>query len=114
MPISADAGKSLPGKPGLVAVSTFRAGSAKFLGSVHDVSAVQPNAPKVINLDWKLGNDSVPARLGQTGFFTDTDYAKKHHLRAGSAVVVEFPSGQKTTVRLIGTYKRPTGGSPLR
>jgi len=112
-PISADAGKSLPGKPAVVAVSAFRAGSAKFLGGVHDLSGVQPNAPKVIHLDWKLGNNSVPARLGQTGFFTDTDYAKKHHLHLGSVVVFEFPSGQKTTLHLIGTYKRPKGGSPF-
>jgi putative ABC transport system permease protein len=112
-PISADAGKSLPGKPGVVDVSAFRAGSAKFLGSVHDLSGVQPNAPKVINLDWKLGNDSVPARLGQTGFFTDTDYAKKHHLHLGSVVVFEFPSGQKVTLHLIGAYKKPKGGTPF-
>jgi len=67
----------------------------------------------VINLDWRIGNDSVPARLGQTGFFTDTDYAKKHHLHAGTPVVLEFPSGQKTIVHLIGTYKAPKGGTPF-
>jgi putative ABC transport system permease protein len=112
-PISSSAGESLKGKPGVLVVSPFRAGSAKFLGTVHDISAVDPNAPKVIHLDWKIGDNSVPARLGLTGFFTDTDYAKKHHLHAGSAVVMEFPSGQKTTVRLIGAYKRPKGGSPF-
>jgi putative ABC transport system permease protein len=112
-PISADAGKSLPGKPGVVAVSAFRAGSAKFLGNAHNLSAVEPNAPKVINLDWKIGNDSVPARLGQTGFFTDTDFAKKHHLHLGSVVVFQFPSGQQATLHLIGTYKKPKGGTPF-
>src|SRR5205085_4120882 len=48
-----------------------------------------------------------------TGFFTDTDYAKKHHLHAGTPVVVQFPSGQKANVRLLGTYKKPKGGSPF-
>src|SRR5438045_4445493 len=105
-PISADAGKSLPGKPGVVAVSAFRAGSANFLGSVHDVSGVQPNAPKVIHLDWKLGDNSVPARLGQTGFFTDTDYAKKHHLHMGSVGGGEFTPSQKPTLHRVDTYNR--------
>jgi putative ABC transport system permease protein len=112
-PISASAGEALSGKPGLMVVSPIRAGSAKFLGSVHDISAVDRNAPKVIHLDWKLGNNSVPGRLGQSGFFTDTDYAKKHHLHAGSPVVIEFPTGRKTEVHLIGTYKKPKGGSPF-
>jgi putative ABC transport system permease protein len=112
-PISSSAGASLKGKPGVTLSSPIRAGSARFLGSVHDISAVDRNAPKVIHLDWKLGNDSVPSRLGTTGFFTDSDYAKSHHLRAGSAVVVQFPSGQKATVRLLGTYDKPKGGSPF-
>jgi putative ABC transport system permease protein len=112
-PISASAGASLAGKPGVTVSSPIRAGSARFLGSVHDISAVDRNAPKVIHLDWKLGDNSVPGRLGATGFFTDSDYAKSHHLRAGSPVVVEFPSGQKTTVRLLGTYEKPKGGSPF-
>ena len=112
-PISAGAGRSLKGKPGVTVESAIRAGSAKFLGSVHDISAVDANVTKVVGLDWKLGNGSVPARLGQTGFFTDSDYAKKHHFRLGSPVRVEFPSGQKTTVRLLGTYEKPKGGTPF-
>src|SRR5947208_9298223 len=112
-PISASAGASLPGKPGVTVSSPIRAGSARFLGSVHDISAVDRNLPQVIHLDWKLGNNSVPGRLGKTGFFTDSDYAKTHHLRVGSPVVVQFPSGQKSTVRLLGTYDKPKGGSPF-
>jgi putative ABC transport system permease protein len=112
-PISSSAGASLKGKPGVTVASPIRAGSARFLGAVHNISAVDRNLPKVIHLDWKVGNDSVPGRLGATGFFTDSDYAKKHHLHAGSPVVVQFPSGQKTTVRLLGTYDKPKGGSPF-
>jgi putative ABC transport system permease protein len=112
-PISAGAGRSVEGKPGVVVATPIRAGSAKVDGSVNDISAVDANAPKGIHVDWKLGDDGVPGRLGNGGFFTDTDYAKKHHLRAGSPVEVQFPSGQKATVRLLGTYEKPKGGSPF-
>jgi putative ABC transport system permease protein len=112
-PISAGAGRSLPGKPGVVVATAIRAGSAKVDGAVNDISAVDPNVPAGIRLDWKLGSDSVPRRLATSGFFTDTDYAKKHHLRAGSPVKLQFPSGRTTTVRLEGTYKKPKGGSPF-
>ena len=112
-PISAAAGQALVGKPGVVVATPIRAGSAKVSGSVNDISAVDANAPKGIHLDWRLGNDAVPGRLGHGGFFSDTDYAKTHHLHEGSAVTLEFPSGRRTTVRLLGTYKKPKGGTPL-
>src|SRR6478672_4567183 len=112
-PISASTGASLKGKPGVTVSSPIRAGSARFLGSVHNISAVDQNLPKVIHLDWKIGDNSVPGRLGTTGFFTDSDYAKIYFLRLGSPVVIQFPSGQKTTVRLLGTYDKPKGGSPF-
>ena len=112
-PISAGAGKALQGKPGIIVATPIRAGSAKVNGSVNDISAVDKNAPRGIHLDWRLGNNSVPGRLGKEGFFTDTDYAKTHHLHAGSPITLEFSSGQKATVRLFGTYKKPKGGSPF-
>jgi putative ABC transport system permease protein len=113
IPISAQVGKSLVGKPGVNVVSPIRAGSAKFLGSVHDVSGVDGDLPKVVHLDWKHGNNSVPGELGTTGFIASSKYAKKHHLHVGSPVAVQFPSGQKVTVHLRGTYDEPKGGSPF-
>src|SRR2546430_840695 len=113
IPISSAAGESLVGKPGVNVVSPIRAGSAKFLGSVHDMSGVDAQLPAVVHLDWKQGNNSVPGRLGLTGFFTSSKYAKAHHLRVGSPMMMQFASGQKATVRLLGTYEEPKGGSPF-
>ena len=113
IPISSAAGESLVGKPGVNVVSPIRAGSAKFLGSVHDMSGVDGDLPAVVHLDWKQGNNSVPGRLGLTGFFTSSKYAKAHHLRVGSPMTMQFASGQKTTVKLLGTYDEPKGGSPF-
>jgi putative ABC transport system permease protein len=113
VPMSAAVGKGIVGKPGIEVVSPIRAGSAKFLGSVHDVSAVDSQVPKVVHLDWKQGNNSVPGRLGTTGFFTSSKFAKSNHLHIGSPVAYQFPSGKKVTVRLLGTYDEPKGGSPF-
>jgi putative ABC transport system permease protein len=113
IPISAEVGKSLVGKAGVNVVSPIRAGSTKFLGSVHDVSGVDGQLPQVVHLDWKKGNNTVPGRLGLTGFFTSSKFAKDHHLHVGSPVQVQFPSGKKVTVKLMGTYDEPKGGSPF-
>jgi putative ABC transport system permease protein len=112
-PIDVAAGKSLVGKPGVSDVTPIRAGSAHFLGSDHNLTAVQPNIGTGVRIDWTAGGDSVPARLGKNGFFTDDDYAKSHHLHLGSPVNLEFPSGKRVNLKLDGIYKIPSGGSPF-
>jgi putative ABC transport system permease protein len=106
-------GKSLIGQPGVSDVTPIRQGSGHFLGSDRDISGVQSNIATGVKIDWRTGGPSVPSKLGKDGFFTNTDLAKKHHLKVGSTVSLEFPSGQKRTVRLVGTYKEPNGGSPF-
>jgi putative ABC transport system permease protein len=112
-PISATAGQALVGKAGVSVVSPIRAGSARFLGSTHNLSAVDKDVGQVVHLTWKSGNSSVPARLGTGGFFTDSDYAKDHHLRVGSVVKIQFPAGERVPLRMLGTYDKPQGGSPF-
>jgi putative ABC transport system permease protein len=112
-PIDVAAGKSLIGKPGVSDVTPIRAGSARFLGGDHNLTAVAPNAATGVRIDWKAGGASVPGRLGKTGFFTDSDYAKSHDLHVGSTVNLEFPDGRHVDLRLIGIYEKPSGGSPF-
>jgi putative ABC transport system permease protein len=113
VPISASVGNSLVGKPGVDVVSPIRAGSAKFVGSVHDVSGVDANLPAVVAVDWKQGNNTIPGKLGLTGFFTSSKFAKSHHLKIGTPVSIQFPAGEKVKVMLAATYNEPKGGSPF-
>jgi putative ABC transport system permease protein len=112
-PIEAAAGKALVGKPGIEDVSAIRAGSARYLGSNNDLTAVQPNLNKTLFMKWTQGNDSVPGKLGSDGFFASKNYVKDHHLSLGSPVTLQFPSGKKTTVKLKGVWDEPKGGSPF-
>jgi putative ABC transport system permease protein len=112
-PIDVAVGKSLIGKPGVSDVTPIRAGSARFLGGDHNLTAVEPNMATGVRVDWKAGGPSVPGRLGTTGWFTDDDYAKSHHLHVGSPVSLEFPDGRRVNLKLIGIYKKPNGGSPF-
>ena len=112
-PIDATAGNALAGKPGVKAVTPIRAGSARYLGGNHDLTAVAPNMAAGIHVDWIAGGASVPGQLGGNGFFTDDDYAKSRHLRVGSRMKMEFASGKSVDLRLLGIYKKPSGGSPF-
>ncbi|MGB2952799.1 MAG: FtsX-like permease family protein [Gaiellaceae bacterium] len=112
-PLTVKAEQALRKTPGLETVSGIRAGSGKYLGKVHNLTAVEPNVAKVIRLDWKEGSSAVPAQLGPDGMFTNDDYAKKHHLHLGSPVRIQVPSGQFVNVRVKGIFKNPKGGSPF-
>ena len=112
-PIESGAGKALLGKPGINDVSAIRGGSARYLGSNSELTAVQPNLNKTVAMDWTQGGNDVPARLGSDGFFASKNYVKDHHLSLGSAVRIEFPTGKKVSVRLKGVWDEPKGGSPF-
>jgi putative ABC transport system permease protein len=112
-PIESQAGQSLVGKPSVTAVTAIRAGSARYLGENSDLTAVQPNLNEGVAMDWTQGNNGVPGRLGDDGFFASDKYVKDHHLRLGSPITLEFPSGKKASVRLKGIWKEPNGGSPF-
>src|SRR5436305_2108694 len=75
-PIEAQAGQALVGKPGIKDVSPIRAGSARYLGSNNDVTAVQPNLNKTLAMDWTQGSNAVPGELGMDGFFASKNYVK--------------------------------------
>jgi putative ABC transport system permease protein len=112
-PIEAQAGKALEGKPGIQDVTAIRAGTARYLGSSGDLTGVQPNLNKGVDMDWTQGSDAVPGRLGMDGFFASKNYVKDHHLKLGTPVTLEFASGKKATVRLKGVWDEPKGGSPF-
>ena len=112
-PIEAAAGQALVGKPGIEDVSAIRAGSARYLGSNNDLTAVQPNLNKTVFMKWTQGSDAVPGELGNNGFFASKNYVEDHHLSLGSPVALQFPSGQKATVELKGVWDEPKGGSPF-
>jgi putative ABC transport system permease protein len=111
-PLTVQAERALKATQGAT-VSGIRAGSGKYLGSVHNLSAVEPNMSKVISLDWKEGSGDVAARLGNDGMFTNDDYAKKHDLHLGSPVRIQVPSGKFVNVVVRGIFKNPKGGSPF-
>jgi len=112
-PIEAAAGQALVGKPGIEDVSAIRAGSARYLGSNNDLTAVQPNLNKTLFMKWTQGSNAVPGELGNDGFFASKNYVEDHHLSLGSPVTLQFPNGKKTTVKLKGVWDEPKGGSPF-
>jgi putative ABC transport system permease protein len=112
-PIPVSAANAAAKVPGVTAVGDVRGGDGKIFGSVRQVTAVNPPADEIFNLDWTEGSQRVLAMLGIEGAVIDNDFAKKHNLHIGSPITVLTPRGVDLRLRIEGIFDPPTGGSPF-
>jgi putative ABC transport system permease protein len=112
-PIPIAASNAVKKTPGVIEVSDVRAGEALAYGHKIAITAVNPPAAHVFNLDWTKGSSAVMADLGADGAFVDKDYADSHHLELGSPVPVTFADGTQELLNVKGIFDPPTGGSPF-
>jgi putative ABC transport system permease protein len=111
-PVSIASAEALRRVPGVLVVSGVRAGSGRAFGGKINVSGVSPDISKVIDVKWQRGSPAVPGELGETGAFVSKAYAKSLHLRVGSPINVETPTGKTMHLELRGIFAPPKGGSP--
>jgi putative ABC transport system permease protein len=111
-PISVSSENALRKVPGVTVVSGVRAGDAKAFGSRINLTAVEPNVSRVIDVKWQDGSPQTPAQLGNDGAFVSKNYAKDHHLKVGSPLAVQTPTGSVMHLTLRGIFAPPKGGSP--
>jgi len=112
-PIPIAASDAVKKTPGVTEVSDVRAGEALAYGNKIGITAVNPAAANVFNLNWTEGSSSVLANLGDDGAFVDKGYADSHHLTVGSPVPVTFADGSQELLNVKGIFDPPTGGSPF-
>jgi putative ABC transport system permease protein len=112
-PTSTASESALRKVPGVLVVSGVRAGEGQAFRKRINVTGVEPNVAKTINVDWQAGDAGVPGRLGADGAFVSKDYAKSHHLTVGSTIALKTPSGATLHLRLLGIFSPPKGGSPF-
>jgi putative ABC transport system permease protein len=98
--------------PGVEVVSGVRSARAKAFGSTINLTGVEPQAGRVVSVNWEAGSPHTPAELGATGAFVSKDYADAKRLRVGSTISIETPSGVFLRQTLIGITNPPRGGSP--
>jgi putative ABC transport system permease protein len=111
-PTSTASEEALRAVPGVQVVSGVRAGSGRAFGKKVGITGVSPDISRVISIRWQHGSQAVPGELGDDGAFVSKSYAKSHHLRVGSALTVETPTGAEMKLHVLGVYAPPKGGSP--
>jgi putative ABC transport system permease protein len=98
--------------PGVEVDTAVRAGDGKAFGSRINVTAVDPDASRVISIEWRQGSQRVPAQLGANGAFVNRDYAAAKHLHLGSSFEVETPNATRLHLVLRGITAPAKGASP--
>jgi putative ABC transport system permease protein len=112
-PIDVASANALRRVPGVEVVSGVRGGTGRAFGSRINVTGVAPDITKVIFLKWQSGSPQTPGQLGLDGAFVSKDYASQNHLRIGSPLAVETPTGTTLALAVRGVSDPPKGASPL-
>ena len=112
-PIPIDAAEAAAKAPGVEAIASTRTGEARVFGNTEFVTAVDPDADKVLTLKWKEGSQATLRELGVDGAFVDDDYAQDHGLHVGSPITIQVPSGKRVQLKVKGIFDPGAGGSPF-
>jgi putative ABC transport system permease protein len=112
-PIPPSAAEAAAKTPGLEAIASVRGGEGRAFGDSIQVTAVDPQTPQVMTLDWKAGGQETLGSLGADGVIVDDGYAKDHKLVLGSPITLLTPTGERVPLRVRGIFDPPTGGSPF-
>src|SRR5207244_4190197 len=86
--------------PGVESIASVRTGDGRLFGKTIQVTAVDPQAPDLLSLDWKQGTQAVLGQLGADGTVIADGYADDHHLTIGSPIDVETPTGDSFHLKI--------------
>jgi putative ABC transport system permease protein len=111
-PVSTASAEAVARVAGVQVVSGVRAGRGRAFGGPINVSGVSGDISQVVHVKWQHGSAATPGELGADGAFVSKAYAKELHLRVGSPLAVETPSGRIMHLVLRGIYEPPKGGAP--
>jgi ABC-type antimicrobial peptide transport system permease subunit len=112
-PTAPAAGDAAAGASGAEVVSGVREGDGRAFGEDVLVTAVDRNATRVLAFEWSEGSDAVPAALGRNGAFVKDQYAEDQGLSIGSHIQLKVPTGETLSLKVLGVFDEPTGGSPF-
>jgi putative ABC transport system permease protein len=112
-PIPTSAATAAAKTPGVESIASVRTGDGRIFDKTTQVTAVDPQAPDLIKLDWKEGSQAVLGQLGANGAVIADDYADDHNLAIASPITVRTPTGGTLDLKVAGIFKPPPGGSPF-
>ena len=107
-PFVAAAGDSVAESPDAELVANVRSDLGKVGDNSTYVTGIEPDTIlETYRFDWKEGNDSVAAGLGENGAIVDANFAEDNDIAVGDTIAVLTPSGQTLEQEVMGLYEPP-------
>ncbi len=105
-PIPAGAASLARRVPGIELVSTLRSAQAKLIGGSAEprVSALEPDAGRVLSLDWKSGGPATLRNLRGSEVILNRSFASANGFEVGSRVRFLTQTGARPSFRVVGEY----------
>jgi putative ABC transport system permease protein len=109
LPFRAAEGKQLEAVAGVTGATHVRSDQAVVQGKEHGVVGIDPaTIARFYRFDWSKGSsDRTLAQLGADGALVTKAYADGEHVKVGSRLSVQTPSGGKGVVVVRGIYDPP-------
>jgi putative ABC transport system permease protein len=109
VPFRAAEGDRLEAVPGVSGATHVRSDRAVVQGKEQKVAGIDPaTIARFYRFDWSAGSsDRTLGRLGEDGALVTEAYAENEHVKVGSRLSVQTPSGGKSVVVVRGIYDAP-------
>jgi putative ABC transport system permease protein len=111
--LTPEAAARVAGVPGVEAVSQIRTDEAKLGRTTVQVTGVDADLMRVVEVPWSTGSDDLPGKLGRNGTIVVKRFADDHALVVGSPLVLHTSGGKTLHLRVKGILDPPKGGSPV-
>jgi putative ABC transport system permease protein len=110
-PISPGAAVAARHVPGVEVVSTLRSAQAKLVGSGGKprVSALEPDAGKVLTIDWTEGGPTTLRNLTDQEIILNKSFASDNDLKVGDQVRFLTQIGMRPSFRVVGEFEDKAG-----
>ena len=108
-PFSPDVGRAVARVDGVQTVSPVAGSGALIDGKTEIVTGLAPNLPRVADLDWSDGDDSVLENLRPGEALAEQQWAADNGLSVGDEIGLITQSGAKVPVRIVGTVRDQVG-----
>jgi putative ABC transport system permease protein len=114
LPFRAAEGDKLAATPGVKSASHVRQDSAIVQGKENTITGVDPaTIARFYAFKWTTGSERTLGQLGANGALVTKGYAEDQHLKVGSPLSLQSPSGAKRTLVVRGIYEPPTANALL-
>jgi putative ABC transport system permease protein len=107
-PFVAAAGDALASSSGPEMVTSVRSDAGQINGDTGEIGGIEPDTiAEAYVFDWKEGDESVLATLGNDKAIVSSNFAEDHDISVGDVITIRSTADKSADVTVVGTFEPP-------